>query len=100
MYLPPDAMEATLREVVAAAAGRDGARPVRVVFAERFPGATDARERGGDDAEREAARAWLGRVGLTSLDEWRPKPGLARHMGVASNRAWEALAERGAGAAP
>ena len=51
MYLPPAAMEATLREVVAAAAGRDGAMPVRAAS----PSASrrGGRARAARDAERE-----------------------------------------------
>lgn len=78
IYLPPEAANELLRACAEEAAAA-GARSATVCFADRLPGVA------GGSAD--SARSALSEVGL-DLDEgsWLPKPGLARHMGVARAR--------------
>ena len=75
IYLPPESGEALLRACVDEAAAA-GASRVSLCFADRLPG---VEQTSAADAAATLARARL------ELDEasWLPKPGLARHMGVA-----------------
>ena len=75
IYLPPESGEALLRACVDEAASA-GASRVSLCFADRLPG---VEQTSAADAAATLARARL------ELDEasWLPKPGLARHMGVA-----------------
>ena len=75
IYVPPTAASSLLRACVDEAAAA-GAAHVSIVFADRLPEV--------DGCSMDSARDALGAAHL-ELDEasWLPKPGLARHMGVA-----------------
>ena len=75
IYLPPTAA-ATLLQLCVQEAAAAGATRTSVCFADRLPNI--------DGCDMSSARAAL-RAGGLELDKatWLPKPGLARHMGVA-----------------
>ena len=74
IYLPPESGEALLRACVDEAAAA-GASRVSLCFADRLPGV--------EQTSAADAAATLARARLDSTARWLPKPGLARHMGVA-----------------
>ena len=76
IYLPPEDAAALLR-LCAEEARAAGARTASLCFADRLPGV--------EGYDRDAADALLADAGGFRLDaeSWLPKPGLARHMGVA-----------------
>ena len=76
IYLPPEKASALL-SACAHEARRAGCTSASLCFADRLPNV--------DGCAKEDARAALAAAGGWVLDEesWLPKPGLARHMGVA-----------------
>jgi hypothetical protein len=82
LYLREENVEPLLSACVSAAARHTD--KISVCFADRLPGLpVPAGAAAGDGGERDAAAALFQHVKL-SLTQWRPRPGRARHMGVAT----------------
>ena len=87
MYLRKDVVQSLLDVSVRAAKASTPTGEVSLCFADRFPGILDVDYNGTKsltaEEEMEAVKRFLSEVGL-KLTRWRPKPGRARHMGIAT----------------
>lgn len=78
MYMK-DENVAPLLDICVKEAQLHGSKHVSICFADRFPNV----KQGNTDDEKEDVTQFFKKIGL-QISEWRPKPGRARHMGIAS----------------